>query len=77
MFNKINCSAIILFMYLYIVFAIMKPTNQTTSNDSGNSNSVIFLILFAVSAVINILLTITIVYLVIRTRKSGYSPNKA
>ena len=54
---------------------IMKPTNQTTSSDNGDSNSVIFLILFAIAVVINVLQTIIIIYLVIRVRKSGYSPN--
>ena len=52
----VNFNAVSLMMY----FA--EQACQPTNNDSGNSNSVIFLILFAISAVINILLTI-IIYL--------------
>ena len=62
-------------MYLCVASVIMKPTSQTTCNDNGDNNSVIFLILFAIAVVINVLLTIIIIYLVIRARKSGYSPN--
>ena len=73
----IDCSAIKLFMYLCIVYMIMKATGQTTCNDNCNNNSVVFLILFVIAAVIIILLTIIIIYLVIRVRKFSYSPNNA
>ena len=67
----VNFNAVSLMMY----FA--EQTCQPTSNDGGNSNSVIFLILLVIAAVINILLTSIIIYLVIRVRKSGFSPNNA
>ena len=64
--------------YTHAEFVIIKPTSQTQIRDSNDDNSSIaFIALFAVSFVINILLTTVVIYFVIKMRKTSYSPNDA
>ena len=57
---------------------ITKPTSQTQARDSNDdSGNIAFIALFAVSFVINILLTTVVIYFVVKARKTGYSPNDA
>ena len=64
--------------YTHAEFVITKPTSQTQTCDSNdNSINIAFIALFAVSFVINILLTTVVIYFVIKMRKTSYSPNDA
>jgi len=70
----------------YTAIVIMKPTSIKCDDDddddddnddnSNNDGSLPFIVLFAISVVINILLTIAIIYFVVRVKKTSYSPNE-
>ena len=76
--NIVYVIIITLFMDLYTVSVIMRPTSDCiddSNDDSNNTNSVIFIVLFTISVLIIILLIIIIIYLVVKVRKTSYSPN--
>ena len=61
---------------------ITKPTSQSSDNndDDGNNNdssNIAFIALFAVSFVINILLTTVVTCSKVKAKKKSYSPNDA
>ena len=68
---------VLMCVYSYAVPIIMNSTSQMCdgNDDSNNNSSVVFIVLFVIAVVIIILLTIVSIYLVVRLRKTSYSPN--
>ena len=59
------------------LFNYLEITSDRNDDDNIVSCSVIFIVLFVISAMINILLIIVIIYLVLKARKNSYSPTNA
>ena len=59
-------------VYVVSVIGLTSCDHNDKSNDTG---ILIFIILFAVAVVINIVLATVIIYFMIKVRKISYSPN--
>ena len=61
-------------LLLYKVSENVEPASDC-NDDSNNAAYVAFIVLFVISFVINVLLVIIIIYLVVKRKKTIYSPN--
>ena len=65
-----------LHLQIYKVSENVEPASDC-NDDSNNTTSIVFIVLLVISFVINILFAVIIIYLVVKVKKSIYSPNNA